>query len=91
LYILDVPLVDDAKIVVVAPSSLPRPRIIPPPEDDKGEGENEDDDVDHRDKDVPNDLEGRYSKFAQRRSRSGREGAGWWVAPPPPLPTMAVQ
>ena len=62
-----------------------------PLEDDEGEGEDEDDDVDHRDEDVPNNLEGRYSKFAQRRSRSGREGAGWWVAPPPPLPMMAAQ
>jgi hypothetical protein len=98
LYILDIPLVDDAEIIVVASSSLPRPRIIPPPARGRAVGrrcdgggiataavededEDEDDDVDHRDEDVPNDLEGRYSSFAQRRSRSGRERVVGRAAP----------
>ena len=46
-----------------------------PSEDDEGEGEDEDDE------DVPNDLEGRYSSFAQRRSRSGRERVVGRAAP----------
>jgi len=89
LYILNTPLVDDAEIIVVTFPSLPRPRIIPPPARGRAvgrrcdgggiaaaaavEGEDDDDDVDHRDEDVPNDLEGGFSSFAQRRSRSGRE------------------
>jgi hypothetical protein len=94
LYILDIPLVDDAEIIVVASSSLPRPRIIPPPARGRAVGrrcdgggiaatedDDDDDGVDHRDEDVPNDLEGRYSSFAQRRSRSGRERVVGRAAP----------
>jgi hypothetical protein len=94
LYILDIPLVDDAEIIVVAPSSLPRPRIIPPPARGRAVGRrcdgggiaaaaaaDDDDGVDHRDEDVPNNLEGRYSLFAQRRSRSGRERVVGRAAP----------
>jgi len=65
LYILDTPFVDDAEIIVVASSSLPRPRIIPPQARGRaaaaveGEDDDDDDDVDHRDEDGSNDLEGR--------------------------------
>jgi hypothetical protein len=80
-----VPPVDDAEIVVVAPSPLPRPRIVPriliglraAGRTTKAKAKAKTTTSHQRDEDVPSDLEGGYSSFAQRRSRSGWGGSGW--------------